>query len=277
MEEIKIFVKNRYTFDRDDINLHILYTKFNKIIDHIKIDNNDKFNKIIKTYMDNDNWCYIMSFVCLVAANKQILAQNEEIIYDIVTAIFETNLSITKYRFFSNVLLNSLIIDYLQETHKNDCKKLSPEFVLEEIIENYDTTKSIDRNLDDITAYLNEVKSSKDIIDDGRLLFKGIDSFDEMSFILSNKMKEFNEFTLTYGSVEVFSDSIIKDCEYIKKLKYMSLENQEKALDVLHNQDENKENIPLIERYNSIVNAARIFYNIYGEEKVISVDFAKKA
>ncbi len=277
MEEIKIFVKDRYTFDRDDINLHILYTKFNKIIDHIKIyENEDKFNKIIKTYMDNDNWCYIMSFVCLVAANKQILAQNEEIIYDIVTAIFETNLSITKYRFFSNVLLNSLIIDYLQETHKNNCKKLSPEFVLEEIIENYDSTKSIDRNLDDIAAYLNEVKSSKDI-DDARILFKETDSFDEMAFILSNKMKEFNEFTLTYGSVEAFSDSIINDCKYIKKLKYMSLENQEKALEILHNLDEEDENVSLIEKYNSIVNAAKIFYDIYGKDKVISVDFAKKA
>lgn len=213
---------------------------------------------------------------CLFSCSKQILAQNEEIIYDIVTAIFETNLSITKYRFFSNVLLNSLIIDYLQETHKNDCKKLSHEFVLEEIIENYDTTKSIDRNLDDIAAYLNEVKSSKDI-DDARILFKKTDSFDEMAFILSNKMKEFNEFTLTYGLVEAFSDSIINDCKYIKKLKYMSLVNQEKALGILHNLDEEDENVSLIEKYNSIVNAARIFYDIYGKDKVISIDFAKKA
>lgn len=71
MEKAKQFVNDNYGFDKDDLNLHILYKKFNRIIDHLKINKNeDKFNKIIKTYKDNDNWCYIMSFVCLVAANK---------------------------------------------------------------------------------------------------------------------------------------------------------------------------------------------------------------
>ena len=57
----------------------------------------------------------------------------------------------------------------------------------------------------------------------------------------------------------------------------MSLVNQEKALGILHNLDEEDENVSLIEKYNSIVNAARIFYDIYGKDKVISIDFAKKA
>ena len=88
VKKIKKFVQERYKFDRDDLNLHILYKKFNTIIDHLQIDRNkEKFNKIIKSYIDNDNWYYIMSFVCLVAANKQILNQDEEIIYDIVTAV----------------------------------------------------------------------------------------------------------------------------------------------------------------------------------------------
>ena len=276
MKKIKKFVQERYMFDRDDLNLHILYTKFNTIIDHLKIDRNkEKFNKIIKSYIDNDNWYYIMSFVCLVAANKQILNQDEEIIYDIVTAVFETNLSITKYRFFSSILLSNIIIDWLHEMHQSDVRKSSPEFALEEIIENYNMTKSVDRNLDDIAKYLEEFKNSKDK-ETSHLLFNGINSFDEMYSILENKMEEFNEFTMTYGSVQAFSDSILNDCKYIKKLKYMSLENQEKALEILHKLDEDDEGIPIIEKYNSIINAARILSNIYGQNKVISIDFSKK-
>lgn len=276
VKKIKKFVQERYKFDRDDLNLHILYKKFNTIIDHLKIDRNkEKFNKIIKSYIDNDNWYYIMSFVCLVAANKQILNQDEEIIYDIVTAVFETNLSITKYRFFSNILLSNIINDWLREMHQSDVSKVSPEFALEEIIENYNMTKSIGRNLDDIAKYLEEFKNSKDK-ETSHLLFNGINSFDEMYAILENKMEEFNEFTMTYGSVQAFSDSTMNDCKYIKKLKYMSLENQEKALEILHKLDEDDEDIPIIEKYNSIINAARILFNIYGQNKVISIDFSKK-
>lgn len=276
VKKIKKFVQERYKFDRDDLNLHILYKKFNTIIDHLKIDRNkEKFNKIIKSYIDNDNWYYIMSFVCLVAANKQILNQDEEIIYDIVTAVFETNLSITKYRFFSNILLSNIINDWLREMHQSDVSKVSPEFALEEIIENYNMTKSVDRNLDDIAKYLEEFKNSKGK-ETSHLLFNGINSFDEMYAILENKMEEFNEFTMTYGSVQTFSDSTMNDCKYIKKLKYMSLENQEKALEILHKLDEDDEDIPIIEKYNSIINAARILFNIYGQNKVISIDFSKK-
>ena len=68
----------------------------------------------------------------------------------------------------------------------------------------------------------------------------------------------------------------MNDCKYIKKLKYMSLENQEKALEILHKLDEDDEDIPIIEKYNSIINAARILFNIYGQNKVISIDFSKK-
>lgn len=276
VKKIKKFVQERYKFDRDDLNLHILYKKFNTIIDHLQIDRNkEKFNKIIKSYIDNDNWYYIMSFVCLVAANKQILNQDEEIIYDIVTAVFETNLSITKYRFFSNILLSNIINDWLHEMHQSDVSKVSPEFALEEIIENYNMTKSVDRNLDDIAKYLEEFKNSKGK-ETSHLLFNGINSFDEMYAILENKMEEFNEFTMTYGSVQTFSDSTMNDCKYIKKLKYMSLENQEKALEILHKLDEDDEDIPIIEKYNSIINAARILFNIYGQNKVISIDFSKK-
>lgn len=276
VRKIKKFVQERYKFDRDDLNLHILYKKFNTIIDHLQIDRNkEKFNKIIKSYIDNDNWYYIMSFVCLVAANKQILNQDEEIIYDIVTAVFETNLSITKYRFFSNILLSNIINDWLHEMHQSDVSKVSPEFALEEIIENYNMTKSVDRNLDDIAKYLEEFKNSKGK-ETSHLLFNGINSFDEMYAILENKMEEFNEFTMTYGSVQTFSDSTMNDCKYIKKLKYMSLENQEKALEILHKLDEDDEDIPIIEKYNSIINAARILFNIYGQNKVISIDFSKK-
>lgn len=276
VKKIKKFVQERYKFDRDDLNLHILYKKFNTIIDHLQIDRNkEKFNKIIKSYIDNDNWYYIMSFVCLVAANKQILNQDEEIIYDIVTAVFETNLSITKYRFFSNILLSNIINDWLREMHQSDVSKVSPEFALEEIIENYNMTKSVDRNLDDIAKYLEEFKNSKDK-ETSHLLFNGINSFDEMYAILENKMEEFNEFTMTYGSVQAFSDLTMNDCKYIKKLKYMSLENQEKALEILHKLDEDDEDIPIIEKYNSIINAARILFNIYGQNKVISIDFSKK-
>lgn len=276
VKKIKKFVQERYKFDRDDLNLHILYKKFNTIIDHLQIDRNkEKFNKIIKSYIDNDNWYYIMSFVCLVAANKQILNQDEEIIYDIVTAVFETNLSITKYRFFSSILLSNIIIDWLHEMHQSDVSKVSPEFALEEIIENYNMTKSISRNLDDIAKYLEEFKNSKDK-ETSHLLFNGINSFDEMYAILENKMEEFNEFTMTYGSVQAFSDLTMNDCKYIKKLKYMSLENQEKALEILHKLDEDDEGIPIIEKYNSIINAARILFNIYGQNKVISIDFSKK-
>lgn len=276
VKKIKKFVQERYKFDRDDLNLHILYKKFNTIIDHLQIDRNkEKFNKIIKSYIDNDNWYYIMSFVCLVAANKQILNQDEEIIYDIVTAVFETNLSITKYRFFSNILLSNIINDWLREMHQSDVSKVSPEFALEEIIENYNMTKSVDRNLDDIAKYLEEFKNSKGK-ETSHLLFNGINSFDEMYAILENKMEEFNEFTMTYGSVQAFSDSTMTDCKYIKKLKYMSLENQEKALGILHKLDEDDEDIPIIEKYNSIINAARILSNIYGQNKVISIDFSKK-
>ena len=217
VRKIKKFVQERYKFDRDDLNLHILYKKFNTIIDHLQIDRNkEKFNKIIKSYIDNDNWYYIMSFVCLVAANKQILNQDEEIIYDIVTAVFETNLSITKYRFFSNILLSNIINDWLHEMHQSDVSKVSPEFALEEIIENYNMTKSVDRNLDDIAKYLEEFKNSKGK-ETSHLLFNGINSFDEMYAILENKMEEFNEFTMTYGSVQTFSDSTMNDCKYIKK------------------------------------------------------------
>ena len=276
VRKIKKFVQERYKFDRDDLNLHILYKKFNTIIDHLQIDRNkEKFNKIIKSYIDNDNWYYIMSFVCLVAANKQILNQDEEIIYDIVTAVFETNLSITKYRFFSNILLSNIINDWLHEMHQSDVSKVSPEFALEEIIENYNMTKSVDRNLDDIAKYLEEFKNSKGK-ETSHLLFNGINSFDEMYAILENKMEEFNEFTMTYGSVQTFSDSTMNDCKYIKKLKYMSLENQEKALEILHKLDEDDEDIPIIEKYNSIINAAKILFNIYGQNKVISIDFSKK-
>ena len=56
----------------------------------------------------------------------------------------------------------------------------------------------------------------------------------------------------------------------------MSLENQEKALEILHKLDEDDEDIPIIEKYNSIINAARILFNIYGQNKVISIDFSKK-
>ena len=56
VKKIKKFVQERYKFDRDDLNLHILYKKFNTIIDHLQIDRNkEKFNKIINKIDSNYN------------------------------------------------------------------------------------------------------------------------------------------------------------------------------------------------------------------------------
>lgn len=278
MEKVKQFVNDNYEFDKDDLNLHILYKKFNRIVDHLKINKNKKvFDRIINRFISDNNWCYIMCFICLVAANEKLLNQDEKIIIDIVEAVFESELSVTKYRFFSNLLLSNTITDWLHKVHDDNNIRYVPRFVLETIISDYDITKSLDRNLFDIGSYLDELLSDEQNIDENKYLFKNVNSFDEMASILENRMKEFNEFTMNYGAIASFRDETISDCKYIRKLKHLSFEKQEKALSLLHKLDEEDDNLGFIDRCNSIINAARILYQAYGEEKIINVDFAKKA
>lgn len=276
MKEIKEFVNNNIIFEDDDLGLLTLHTKFNSIIDHLKINKNRSvFDSIVKKYIEGNNWYYMMSFICLVAANNKILDEDEKTILDIVEAVFDSDLSVTKYKFFLNILLNKNITDWLHLVHTTIPIRLSPKDIIVNIITDYDANKSVDRNLDDINGYLNEILKDQEKLDD-KSYFSNTNSFDEISHIIEDKMKEYNQFTETYGNFTYYSDEKIKDCKYIRRLKHLSLENQKKALDILHDLDNSGDDISFIKKCFSIVNTAKILYNSYGEEKVITVDFTKK-
>ncbi len=276
MRDIKKYVQDNYEFDKDEVNDHILYERFMRIYDKLKITvGYDEYEKMLDYYTDDEmgSCCYLMAFVCILDKDKRLLNASLSVIDDIVRAIYDFGLDITNYKRYLDIILDSRVLSKITELHDNKRRlNVDPMHILLAALEKIDVSNSRDDNVTEILDYYNDILSSPEEIKP--LWFKDIDDFDKIAAIVSKKMYELNEFTRDFSGFNAFSEKECSQTEFISKLKYLDLDRQKEMLDFFHQID--CEDRGMKEKCTIIISTAQSYCRSFGNDKIIYVDFSEK-
>ena len=276
MRDIKKYVQDNYEFDKDEINDHLLYKRFMRVYDKLKITvGYDEYEKMLDFYTDDEmgSCYYLMTFICMLDKDKRLLNASLSVIDDIVRAIYNFGLNISNYKKYLDIVLDPRVLMKITQLH-DEKRKLNVDsmhvlmFGLEEI--EPDGLK--EENINIIINYY-EKKLEKPL-EKKHLWFDENDDFDKIAAIVLDKMHELNEFTRDFSDYNVFSESECSRVEFISKLKYLDLDRQKEILAFFHQIDEEPKGIK--EKCLIIISTAQSYYRSFGNDKVIYADFSKK-
>lgn len=276
MRDIKKYVQDNYEFDKDEVNDHILYKRFMRIYDKLKITvGYDEYEKMLDYYTDDEmgSCYYLIVFVCILDKDKRLLNANFSVINDIVGAIYNFGLDITNYKKYLDIILDPRVLDLITQLHdKKRELNADPMRTLLVGLEKIDSDDLKEENVKEmIDYYENKLHNTEEVTP---LWFDGIDDFDKIAAIVLDKMYVLNEFTRDFGDYNVFSEKECSQTEFISKLKYLDLDRQKEILAFFHQID--GEHKGMREKCSTIISTAQSYYRAFGNDKIIYVDFSEK-
>ena len=120
MRDIKKYVQDNYEFDKDEINDHLLYKRFMRIYDKLKITvGYDEYEKMLDFYTDDEmgSCYYLMTFICMLDKDKRLLNASLSVIDDIVRAIYNFGLNISNYKKYLDIVLDPRVLMKITQLH----------------------------------------------------------------------------------------------------------------------------------------------------------------
>lgn len=276
MRDIKKYVQDNYEFDKDEINDHLLYKRFMRIYDKLKITvGYDEYEKMLDFYTDDEmgSCYYLMTFICMLDKDKRLLNASLSVIDDIVRTIYNFGLNISNYKKYLDIVLDPRVLMKITQLHDEKRKlNVDPMHVLMFGLEEIEPDGLKEENINIIINYY-EKKLEKPL-EKKHLWFDENDDFDKIAAIVLDKMHELNEFTRDFSGYNVFSESECSRVEFISKLKYLDLDRQKEILAFFHQIDDEPKGIK--EKCSIIISTAQSYYRSFGNDKVIYVDFSEK-
>ena len=272
-DELKNFVNSKYYEIAVDPSLSdtMLKKQFDKIIDDIdftKYDNN-KIKEILNEFEnDIDLVYYVLTFVCLLNLfKKSLINLNTDIIITYVKAFSFSELNITKYQEYGNLLLDKNVVRKIMNLNQKKDGYIPLPIFCEDIIETIDLNKNKDRNLYDINKILDEeieIRNRKTEVK--RLLFSDDLSIMKIYYILKEQIENFQK-----CGFNLFDDEKLKDINKVKKIGKLSIENQQKFIEIVKVIDEKY--VSFKEKCDMIFNIADVYCQSFKEDNIISYDF----